>query len=80
MLIPDSFLDDDRAAIIVPAFEYMPKLRIRNHFEQVMAGYIDDVPRNKTELAACMNTNTNKCTIFRATARLHVIPLMSSNS
>ena len=79
MLIPESFLDKDKSAIIIPAFEYLPKLHIRGNFEKALAGYINNVPLNKSSLASCMNTKQKNCTIFRDKAHLHVILLTLSH-
>ena len=79
MLIPESFLNMSKTAIIIPAFEYLPKLHVQSNFEQVLAGYINNVPLNKSSLASCMNAKQKNCTIFREKAHLHVIPLSFSH-
>lgn len=79
MLIPESFLNMNKTAIIIPAFEYLPKLHVQSNFEQVLAGYINNVPLNKSSLASCMNAKQKNCTIFRDKAHLHVIPLTFSH-
>lgn len=73
MQIPESFLNADMQAIIIPAFEIYPKLKVdrrafRNEWERIKPR----IPGNKTALAACMNTKKKDCIIFRDKSHLHV--------
>ena len=73
MMIPESFMNREDIAIIIPAFEYLPKLRISKHkFASAMKEYMPNVPRTKSTLADCMNLDSNNCSIFRGKANLHV--------
>lgn len=72
MKIPESLLLRPYAAIIVPAFEYLPRLKIPPfQFESTFKQYLTDVPTTKRDLAACMLAGPHNCTIFRDKAHLH---------
>mgnify|MGYP007022018764 FL=1 len=72
-MIPKSFLNREDQTIIIPAFEYLPKMHVsQREFATVMKKYMPNVPKNKSALATCMNLNSKDCTIFRDKAHLHV--------
>lgn len=72
MKIPESFLGQPYSAIIIPAFEYLPKKKIPgNQLESEFKNYLPFVPTTKEMLNACLLTTTKNCTIFRDKARLH---------
>lgn len=72
MRIPESLLLRPYIAIIVPAFEYLPKLKIPPaQFESSFDNYLRNVPITKRDLAACMLAGPANCTIFRDKAHLH---------
>lgn len=73
MRIPESFLLTPKMAIIVPAFEFMPKMKVSpNSFSASMSAYLPSVPATKEQLASCMLTATRNCTVFRDKSHLHV--------
>ena len=72
-MIPESFLNREDQTIIIPAFEYLPKMHVsQREFATVMKKYMPNVPKNKSALATCMNLNSKDCSIFRDKAHLHV--------
>ena len=80
MRIPESFIRLPKIAIIVPAFEYMPKMKVnKDAFSRAVAAYLPSVPTTKRELAACMLLKYRNCTIFRDKAHLHVLLQLSLN-
>lgn len=73
MMIPESFMNQEKQAIIVPAFEYLPKMQVsQREFASVLRRYMPNVPKNKSSLAICLNLGSKECTIFRDKAHLHV--------
>lgn len=72
MRIPADFLNKPYIAIIVPAFEYLPRKKISPQlFKQELASYLPHVPTNKEHLNHCLLTTTKNCTIFRDKSHLH---------
>ena len=73
MRIPERFLNADRQAIIVPAFEIYPKMKIdKRAFSSEWKRLKPLIPGNKSALATCMNSKHRDCIIFRDKAHLHV--------
>ena len=73
MRIPESFLNTNRQAIIVPAFEIYPKMKIdKRAFSSEWKRLKSLIPGNKSALATCMNSKHRDCIIFRDKAHLHV--------
>lgn len=72
MKIPESFISKPYTAVIVPAFEYFPKMRVyEQRFASEFSKYIKIVPTTKQDLNECMMSSTLNCTIFRDKAHLH---------
>lgn len=73
MRIPESFLLSPKMALIVPAFEFLPKLKVSpQSFSESMSAYLPSLPTTKEKLALCMLSSTKNCTVFRDKSHLHV--------
>lgn len=72
MKIPESLILKEYTAIIVPAFEFFPKMKVyEQRFASEFAKYIKLVPTTKQDLNECMLSSPLNCTIFRDKSHLH---------